>query len=460
MRKILAVDDDPQMRFLLSQALKNEDYELTVVADGMDALQRVQSGSYELVLMDVRLADMNGLDAVREIKKLEPRIAVIVMAAFGSRDIALEAMKRGAYDYFTKPFKIEELRIVIQRALDKVYLAKQLEELKKQLRDRKKFTTLVGQSETFLGMLQRLEKICQVDSTVLVVGESGTGKELVAQAIHDNSSRARRPFIKVNCAAIPATLLESELFGYKKGAFTDAARDKIGKFQAADGGSLLLDEIGDLNLELQAKILRALEQNEVERIGSTTPDKIDVRVIASTNKDLTTMVEEKRFRQDLYYRLAVFRMELPTLRERTGDIPLLARQFAAMYSEWLGKTITGISSEAMTALTSHDWPGNVRELRNCIEVAATMAEGDIIEVGDLPPHIIAQEAPARPGLVDGSIPLDDTLARIEKRILVETLRKTGGVQSKAAEMLGLTQRSMWHRVKKYDLDVESLRTTP
>jgi len=458
MSRILIVDDDPQMRFFLAQALKKEAYEVDIVADATGALQRVRSDSYALVLMDVRLPDMNGLDAVREVKKQDPKTVVIVMTAYGSRDTALEAIKRGAYDYFTKPFKVEELRIVIRRALDKVELSKQVEKLKRQLRDREKFGLMVGQSEKFLEMLQRLEKLCRVESTVLLTGESGTGKELAAQAIHENSPRAKKPFIKVNCAAIPETLLESELFGYRKGAFTDASKDKPGKFQAADGGTLLLDEIGDMNLELQSKILRALEQNEVERVGSVIPEKVDVRIIASTNQNLEKMVEEGRMRQDLYYRLAVFQIELPPLRERIGDVPLLARHFMRMYSEWLDKPVTGITDDAMVALNSYEWPGNVRELKNCIEVATTMTESDMIDVGDLTPQVVGKGASEDALHGSGTMLLDDTLARIEKRLIIDALRKTGGVQSRAAEMLGINERSMWHRVKKYGIDVNSLRS--
>ncbi len=460
MGKILVVDDDPQMQFLLGQALKNENYESVIVKSGADALASFGADSYELVLMDVRLPDMNGLDAVREIKKISPRIPVIVMTAYNSRENAIEAIKRGACDYFTKPFKIDELRLVIQRVLEKVRLVEQIDDLKEQLKERKQFGILVGESEKLLQVIGRLGKICRVDSTVFVVGESGKGKELVAQAIHDNSARAGKPFIKINCAAIPGTLLESELFGYKKGSFTGAEKDKKGKFQAADGGTLVLDEIGDMPLELQAKILRALEQREVERVGDTVPEKVDVRIIASTNKDLGKMVEEGQFRQDLYYRLAVFKVEVPPLRERLDDVPRLVRQFIQTYRQWLDKNITGISDDAMTALTAYDWPGNVRELKNCIEVAATMTDSDLIDVSDLPSYVSRRKTSAEYLPVDGVKSLDYTLKRFEKQIILDALHKCDGVQAKAAQMLGITERSIWHRIKKHNIDVDSARNVP
>ncbi len=458
MRRILIVDDDPQMRFFLQQALKKEDYVVDVAEDGARGVALGVEGKHDVTLMDVKLPDMSGLDAMREIKKARPETLVIVITAFDSRDVALEAVKRGAYDYFTKPLKVEELRVIIRRALDRVALSEELADLKEALRDREKFSLIVGQSPKLTEMLRGLQKLCKVDSTVMVLGESGTGKELVAQAVHNNSSRANKPFVKVNCAAIPAPLLESELFGYRKGAFTDARQDKEGKFQAANGGTLLLDEIGDMTLELQAKILRALETREIERVGSTAPERVDLRIIASTNRDLEQMVQKGEFREDLFYRLAVFKVHVPPLRERVGDVPLLARHFVRTYSEWLNKPVSGLTDGALTALNAYDWPGNVRELKNCIEFAAVMTERDVIDVSDLPPQVTRRGGVVDGAEVGGRIPLDETLNRIEKRIIMDTLSRTGGVQAKAAEILGITERSMWHRVKKLKIDVEAVKT--
>ncbi|HRU06774.1 MAG TPA: sigma-54 dependent transcriptional regulator [Candidatus Brocadiia bacterium] len=458
MRRILIVDDDPQMRFFLQQALKKEDYVVDVAEDGARGVALGVEGKHDVTLMDVKLPDMSGLDAMREIKKARPETLVIVITAFDSRDVALEAVKRGAYDYFTKPLKVEELWVIIRRALDRVALSEELADLKEALRDREKFSLIVGQSPKLTEMLRGLQKLCKVDSTVMVLGESGTGKELVAQAVHNNSSRANKPFVKVNCAAIPAPLLESELFGYRKGAFTDARQDKEGKFQAANGGTLLLDEIGDMTLELQAKILRALETREIERVGSTAPERVDLRIIASTNRDLEQMVQKGEFREDLFYRLAVFKVHVPPLRERVGDVPLLARHFVRTYSEWLNKPVSGLTDGALTALNAYDWPGNVRELKNCIEFAAVMTERDVIDVSDLPPQVTRRGGVVDGAEVGGRIPLDETLNRIEKRIIMDTLSRTGGVQAKAAEILGITERSMWHRVKKLKIDVEAVKT--
>jgi len=457
-RRILIVDDDPQMRFFLQQALKKEDYVVEVAEDGARGVALGVEGKHDVTLMDVKLPDMSGLDAMREIKKARPDTLVIVITAFDSRDVALEAVKRGAYDYFTKPLKVEELRVIIRRALDRVALSEELADLKEALRDREKFSLIVGQSSRLTEMLRSLQKLCKVDSTVMILGESGTGKELVAQAVHNNSSRANKPFVKVNCAAIPAPLLESELFGYRKGAFTDARADKEGKFQAANGGTLLLDEIGDMTLELQAKILRALETREIERVGSTAPERVDLRIIASTNRDLEQMVQKGEFREDLFYRLAVFKVHVPPLRERAGDVPLLARHFVRTYSEWLNKPVSGLTDGAMTALNAYEWPGNVRELKNCIEFAAVMTERDVIDMSDLPPQVTRRGGGVDGGEVGGRIPLDETLNRIEKRIIMDTLSRTGGVQAKAAEILGITERSMWHRVKKLDIDVGAVKT--
>ncbi len=460
MNRILVVDDDPQIRFFLDQALRDEDYDLTICPDAETALkQMTTSQRYDLVLMDVRLPKMNGLDALREIKRTDPRALVIVMTAYSSKDTAMEALRRGAHDYFNKPFKVDELRTVVRRALEKAKLIRDAEEAGPAPVDRDSFGPLVGQSEPFMNMLRRIERVAKVDSTVLIVGESGTGKELVAQAIHDHSPRKNNPIVKINCAAIPDTLLESELFGYKMGAFTNADSDKEGKFQAAHTGTLVLDEIGDMDMDLQAKILRALEQQEVQRVGSTKTEKVDVRAIASTNQALEEMTRNGKFREDLYYRLAVFQIEVPALRDRFGDIPPLARHFVKQYAEWFDRPITGLTDDALAVLTTYDWPGNVRELRNCIEVAAVMADGDLIDVEALPPYLTGNQGSAKElAKAAQKSSLDETLTRIEKHILMDTLRKAGGVQAKAASMLGISERSMWHRVKKYEIPVGAVKS--
>jgi len=456
-RKLLVIDDDPQMRFFLEQALKTENYDITLAESAEEGLEHLRQENFGLIMTDVRLPGMSGLDALREIKSINPQAVVIVMTAFSSRDTALEAVKRGAYDFFPKPFKVSEMRIVIRRALERVELTEEIDKLKRELHNREKFTALVGQGEPFLDMLSRLEKVAPIPSTVLIVGESGTGKELVAEAIHDNSTRAGKPLVKINCAAIPATLLESELFGYKKGAFTHATSDREGKFQAAHTGTLVLDEMGDLSLDLQAKLLRALEQQEVQRVGSAVPEQVDVRVVASTNRPLEKLLEEKKFREDLYYRLAVFQVRVPPLRDRLGDIAVLARHFVKMYADLFDKPLVGLTDDAVAVLNAYNWPGNVRELKNCIEAASVMTDRDIIDVGDLPPHVVSGR-----GSDDldgqGKFFLDETLSRIEKQMILDALTRTNGVQVKAAQLLGINERSMWHRVKKYDIEVASFQT--
>ncbi len=456
-RRILVIDDDPQMRFFLEQALKTEDYEITLVETAEEGLDQMRSHEFSLVMTDVRLPGMSGLDALREIKTINPQAVVIVMTAYSSKDTALEAVRRGAYDFFPKPFKLSEMRIVIRRALERVELTEEIDKLRRRLENREKFGALIGQSESFLETLRRIEKIAPIASTVLIVGESGTGKELVAQAIHENSPRAGKPLIRVNCAAIPATLLESELFGYKKGAFTHATSDREGKFQAADTGTLVLDEMGDLSLDLQAKLLRALEQQEVQRVGSAVPEKVNVRVIASTNRPLEKLLEEKKFREDLYYRLAVFQIQVPCLREREGDIPILARHFVKLYADLFDKPLVGMSDDAMAVLNAYNWPGNIRELKNCIEAAAVMTDRDVLAVSDLPPHIVSGTGGGELDLGSGKFFLDETLARIEKQMIMDALRRTGGVQVKAAQLLGINERSMWHRVKKYDIQINAMQ---
>lgn len=460
---ILVIDDDEQMQFFLKEALQRQGYALTQKTSAEDGLEVLKTDQIDLLLLDVRLPGMSGLQAVEEILKIDPRIPIIIMTAHGTRDSAIEAMRKGAYDYFTKPFRLEEMEIVIRRALDKRRMLAEIERLRGELASTPGHSWTTGKSRAMLEVLHLVERAGPTDSTVLIMGESGTGKELVAEAVHERSVRKHRPFVKLNCAAIPETLLESELFGYERGAFTGAQARKIGKFELADGGTLLLDEIGDMTLATQAKILRVLQAREVERVGGTSTIRVDVRIIASTNKELLRSVREGTFRDDLYFRLNVITIAVPPLRERREEIPALVDHFLGEANERLGRTIRRVSSDGMAALMAYEWPGNVRELKNAIERAAVVADGEVITLSSLPQPI----RPAGVGLVagvasqqweqPGTVSLDEKIAQLERAFVIEALSRTGGVQAAAARLLGVTERSIWHLVKKHRIEVEKIK---
>jgi len=410
----------------------------------------------------VRLPGMSGLDAVDEIQKIDRRTPIIVMTAHGTRDTALEAVRRGAYDYFTKPFRLDEMEIVIRRALEKRRLTGEVERLREQLATNGRRGRIVGSSRAMGEVLRLIDRVGPTDSTVLILGESGTGKELIAEAIHENSNRRNKPFVKLNCAAIPETLLESELFGHEKGAFTGAVGRKPGKFEQADGGTLLLDEIGDMTLATQAKILRALQEREFQRVGGTQTIKVDVRILASTNKDLEKAAKEGTFRDDLYFRLNVVTINVPPLRDRRDEIPELADHFLAEANSRLNRSIVRLAPDTLAALMEYGWPGNVRELRNMVERAVVVNDGDVLALSSFPP-------PIRPAdVTDGAggagrwdtlqaLSLDERVAQLERAFVVDALARAGGVQAAAARLLGVTERSVWHLVKKHRIEVSRLK---
>jgi two-component system response regulator AtoC len=459
--EILAVDDDPQMQFFLSEALSRE-YAVTVKGTAEDALTSLKATKFDLILMDVRLPGMSGLDAINEVQKLDHRTPIIVMTAHGTRDTALEAVRRGAYDYFTKPFKLDEMEIIIRRALEKRRLIAEVERLREQLASGGRKGRIVGSSRAMEEVLRLIDRVGPTDSTVLILGESGTGKELIAEAVHENSNRHSKPFVKLNCAAIPEALLESELFGHEKGSFTGAVGRKLGKFEQADGGTLLLDEIGDMTLATQAKILRALQERELQRVGGNQTIKVDVRILASTNKDLERAVKEGTFRDDLYFRLNVVTINVPPLRDRRDEIPELADHFLAEANGRLNRSITRLAPDALAALVEYGWPGNVRELRNVIERAVVVNDGDVLSVSSLPAPIRPMETSANGGshgrwetLQDLS--LDEKVAQLERAFVMDALARAGGVQAAAARLLGVTERSVWHLVKKHRIEVSRLK---
>ena len=464
MFQILVVDDDPQMQFFLKEALERQQYAVTVKPSAETALEALASATFDLILMDVRLPGMNGLDAVHEIQKADRRTPIIIMTAHGTRDTALDAVRRGAYDYFTKPFRLDEMEIIVRRALEKKRMLAELEQLREQLAAAGRRGRIVGSSRPLEEVLRLVDRVGPTDSTVLILGESGTGKELIAEAIHENSNRRGKPFVKLNCAAIPEALLESELFGHEKGAFTGAVSRKPGRFELADGGTLLLDEIGDMTLATQAKILRALQEREFQRVGGTQTIKVDVRIIASTNKDLERAVKEGTFRDDLYFRLNVVTLAVPPLRDRREEIPQLADHFLAEANTRLNRGITRLAPETLAALMAYAWPGNVRELRNMVERAVVVNDGDVLALSSFPPPIRPAESidsPAGQGRWDTlqNLTLDEKVAHLERAFVMDALSRAGGVQAAAARLLGVTERSVWHLVKKHRIEVSRLKAS-
>lgn len=468
--RILVADDEESMRFLLREVMTREGYEVETATNGAEAVHKVQEQDFDLAILDVKMPQMDGLEALREIRQVQPQLTVLMMTAFGSGQTALEAIRQGAYDFFTKPFELDEMRIVVRRALEKQALVRQIANLEQRLRDRVSFDRIIGQSEAMREVYAILEKVVTNDVTVLITGESGTGKELVAQAVHFHSRRKSKPFISVNCAAIPETLLESELFGHEKGAFTGAVGTKIGRFEAADGGSIFLDEIGEMPLALQSKLLRVLQERELTRVGGTRSIKIDIRVIAATNRRLEECVEARTFREDLFFRLNVLPVRLPPLRERVTDIAQLVSHFISAYNPRLGKSVSGVHPEAMRALEEYSWPGNVRELENVMQRAMILTAGEVILPEDLPANVVAGAAvvslPGRASIAtessaetafiqDFSIPLQQKLDRIcenmERRVILAALEKCSHHRQETADLLGMSRKSLHNKMVKYQL---------
>jgi Nif-specific regulatory protein len=449
--KILVVDDDQGIRFFLGEVLKKKKYEVDTASSAEQALNKVKKDNYSLIILDVRLPGISGIEVIKRLKELDSAVPIIVMTAYGSKELAVQAVQEGAYDFFVKPIKLEEFLIILRRAMEKRQLQREVSKLEESLKKKYDFENIAGASGPMQEVFALVKKVAGTDSSVIIYGESGTGKELIAQAIHTHSLRKDKPFVKLNCVAIPEGLLESELFGHEKGSFTGAIAQKAGKFELANGGTIFLDEIGDMTLPTQAKILRVLQEKEFERVGGTKTIKVDVRVIAATNKNLQKAVEEKAFREDLFFRLNVVPIYLPPLRERKGDIPLLVEHFLKETREKVKKKILGVSQEALELLMEYPWPGNVRELENCIERAAVIVEGDLITKDCLPIYVTTHEGQKVQSESNGSI--DGALANIEKKLILEALEKVGGVQVKAAKLLGITERSLWHRIKKYDIKV-------
>jgi two-component system response regulator AtoC len=444
---------------MLQTLLKREGYESVGIASVDGALKEVEDRPYDIVITDLRMPDRSGMDLVDEIRRRNLGMTVVVMTAYGSRDIAIEAMKHGAYDYISKPFEADEIILLLRKAEERERLFRENQTLHKQIRaggqePETGLGDLVARSRQMLDLFRTVRKIAEFKTTVLIGGESGTGKELIARAIHRLSPRAQGPFIAVNCGAIPDTLLESELFGHRKGAFTDANRDRKGLFEEASTGTLFLDEIGELPLGLQVKLLRVLQEGEVRRLGDSQDIKVDVRVVAATARDLAIEVAQGRFREDLYYRLNVFALHLPALRERREDIPILVEHFLARMNARMGLAVATTAPEAMRLLVDYDWPGNVRELENCVERAIVLCEGSQIEADALPeklrntaPPVPAGPAPAE----DDDLSIKRASRRSEEALIRRALHKTHGNRTRAAELLEISHRALLYKIKEYGI---------
>ncbi|PYM41069.1 MAG: DNA-binding response regulator [Candidatus Rokuibacteriota bacterium] len=444
---LLIADDDPGLRESLERTLTREGYRVILASDGRGALERLQGGGIDLVVTDLKMPGLTGIEVLRAAKAIAPDVDVILLTAFGTVEEAVKAMKDGAYDFLTKPFRREQLLKLISKALERRDLIEQNRALQQRLDDLLQQGAVIGSSPAFRRMMTLLEQVAGSSATVLVQGESGTGKELVARTIHARSARSRGPFVAVNCAALPETLLESELFGYEKGAFTGAAGRKEGRFELANGGTLFLDEVSDLSVVTQPKILRVLQEGEFERLGGTKTFRVDVRIVAATNQDLAQMVREKRFREDLYYRLNVITLTVPPLRERREDVRVLAQHFLRVYAAKNNRRLEGFTDEAIRRLEAYAWPGNVRELENVIERGVVLAQGALMDVTDLPPEI-AGSTPLPEGVL--SIRLGTPLAEVEARLLEETLRATKGNKTLTAKLLGIDPTTVLRKLKRQE----------
>jgi DNA-binding NtrC family response regulator len=454
MRKptILLIDDDEGLRRVTEFTLKEEGYDVVTAADGRAGLDLFRKASCDLVLSDVRMPGMDGMELLPTLKAMSPDLPVIMLTAHGTITSAVDAMKMGAFDYLTKPFSRDQLRASVRKALEVADLKTENRQLRQMVVERFSFDALIAGSRVMRDVTDTAARVAQSDTTVLLQGESGTGKELLAKAIHLHSARARGPFIPVNCAAIPEHLLESELFGHRRGAFTGAVSDKQGKFEAAAGGTIFLDEIGDLPVLLQVKILRVLQEREIDKVGDVRPHKVDVRVIAATNRDLEKMIADGTFREDLYYRLAVVPLRVPPLRERTDDIPRLVEHFLAKHSAHLDRaSIPSVREAVYSALNLYAWPGNIRELENLIERALVLDKDGVLGLDDLPERLLNQER--RFGNVRVELPDDGiSLETVERDLIVAALEKHGGNQTRAAAYLDITRSALLYRMQKHGLD--------
>jgi two-component system response regulator PilR (NtrC family) len=453
--RILVVDDEDSMREFLRIMLEKEGHEVSTAKDGETGLHQAMGREADLVISDIRMPRLDGVGLLTRLRERGLETPVILVTAYASRDAAIQAMKQGAFDYITKPFKIDEIRLVIHRALAEAERRHRAEAATPAAAEEPVLHGIIGRSPKMVDLYTLIGRVAAVNSAVLITGESGTGKEMVARTIHYNSPRSSRPFVAINCGAIPEQLLESELFGHVKGSFTGAVATKTGLLEMAQGGTVLLDEVAEMSPMLQVKLLRFLQDHIFRRVGGTEDIEVDVRIMAATNKNLTQMIQQGAFREDLFYRLNVISVELPPLRERWEDIPLLARNFLELFATRAGRPAMGIAPEAMEILMAYSWPGNVRELENVIERAVALTTGDEVRVENLPPSVRRPPPPPGPPRVEvppEGLDLEQVVADLEKNLMQDALQKSGGVQTKAAQLLGINFRSFRYRAKKYGLD--------
>jgi DNA-binding NtrC family response regulator len=439
-RRVLVVDDEENIRNLLSQILRQEGFEVETASDGATGLRKASSGEFDLVLLDVRIPEKDGMEVLREIRREDPGAVVMIVTGYATLEMAVEAMRHGAFDYISKPFKKDELVVKVRRALEHEQLREENRKLHEELRARFKFEGIVGTSPKMQEVLRVAAAVAPTDATVLIYGETGTGKEILARSIHYQSPRAHGPFVAINCGAIPETLLETELFGHEKGAFTSAVGSRVGKFEAADGGTIFLDEVGDMSPAMQVKLLRVLQERTFERVGSNKPVRVDVRVIAATNKDLRQAIRDGRFREDLFYRLSVVPIELPPLRERVEDIPLLAQHFLEKYRQKYGKAVTGFTPQAVRKMRRYSWPGNVRELEFAVERAVILSRT---------PEIWAEDLWLGGAGGDAGEERLPSLADVERQHIVRVLQHTEWNLEEAAKVLGMSVAQLRRRLDQY-----------
>jgi two-component system response regulator AtoC len=453
MRRVLVVDDEENLRLVVRTFLKRDGYEVEVAASGEEALALVESFGPDVILTDVKMPKMGGLDLLATLKAKGIDSTVIVMSAYGNVDLALEAMKAGAYDYIQKPFKAEEVLLTLRKAEERESLRRENRALRQEIRKENLFEDILAKSPQMTAIFKTITKIAEYKTTALITGESGVGKELIARALHSKSSRRGGPFVAVNCGAIPEPLLESELFGYRRGAFTDAVADRAGLFEQANGGTLLLDEVGELPLSLQVKLLRVLQEETIRRLGDNKDLKIDVRILAATHRDLAAETKAGRFREDLYYRINVLPIHVPPLRERREDIPILLDHFLARNNARFNTQIRGIDPEARRLLLEYAWPGNVREMENTIERAMVLTERDSLSAEDLPERVRESRDPVQMHLKSGEMSIKKTARIIEEILIRRALTKTKGNRTRAAEVLEISHRALLYKIKDYHIEL-------
>jgi len=455
MARLLVIDDDPNHLDVMVAVLEGKDYDVTTASDGQSGLKALENDFYDLVLTDLMMPDVNGMDILNRIVKQSNDCKCIILTGHATIKSSVEAIKKGAFDYITKPITASELLVVVEKALQFKHLEKENERLRRELRQRYRYDHIIGTSNPIQKIFELIEKVADTDTTILITGASGTGKELIARAIHYDSGRSDKPMVVINCGAIPEALLESELFGHEKGSYTGAHKSRSGRFEMANGGTIFLDEIGEMSPALQVKLLRVLQDQKFERVGGTKTIHVDVRIIAATNKNLTTAINNGTFREDLYYRLNVIPIKVPSLKQRRSDIPLLTNHFLNIFQEGSEKKITGVSQDAMNALMDYSWPGNVRELENVIKRMTILCENQIIQLEDLPEHIQQDSFSIRPVDTDiletEGMSLEKVVKDYEKKLIIGALEKTNGVKSKAARLLNIKRTTLVEKIKKQNI---------